>query len=269
MTAPLLPPDGGAPPSLPPDEAAPPPSRGDDGVPPHGPEPAHGATWGPLEVAIGISATLLLVVLGPGLLGLALLQYGADGESVAFRYGLGLLLEATLLVVPFGVARRSRGGAPALGLVRARGRALAEGAGIGLVLYLLVLATEVVLTRVAPEIAAEMMKEQEQQLEALAGPWPLLALMALVVAPVCEEVFFRGFVFGGLRRRVDFGWASGLSAVLFAAVHAMPWSMIPLFFVGLGCALAYERHRSLLASITTHVSFNGISLVIYFTLQRT
>jgi len=87
------------------------------------------------------------------------------------------------------------------------------------------------------------------------GLWTLP--LALIAAPLFEEFIFRGLIFGGLRR--SFGvWPAALaSAALFAIVHP-PFSIIPVFILGVCAALVYERSRSLLAPMLVHATYNGI-----------
>lgn len=87
------------------------------------------------------------------------------------------------------------------------------------------------------------------------GLWTLP--LALLAAPLFEEFIFRGLIFGGLRR--SFGvWPAALaSAALFAIVHP-PFSIIPVFILGVCAALVYERSRSLLAPMLVHATYNGI-----------
>jgi uncharacterized protein len=63
-----------------------------------------------------------------------------------------------------------------------------------------------------------------------------------IVAPLVEEVFFRGFLFQGFRQR--YGWIAGmlLSSAIFAVAHLDLIVLIPTFI--LGCLLAYVYHRS-------------------------
>ncbi|HEX9891523.1 MAG TPA: type II CAAX endopeptidase family protein [Actinomycetota bacterium] len=88
------------------------------------------------------------------------------------------------------------------------------------------------------------------------------AVVALVAAPIAEEVFFRGFFFTALRARSRFFPAAGISAGVFALFHVTPLHMPVFFFVGLGLAYVYERRRSLAASIAAHVSFNVIGYAL-------
>lgn len=88
----------------------------------------------------------------------------------------------------------------------------------------------------------------------------LIILLAVVVAPLAEEFFFRFFLYGVLKRY--FGRATGVvaSATLFAAVHAHLPSFGPLLVLGICFAIAYEWSGSLLVSMTMHALFNSFAL---------
>lgn len=91
---------------------------------------------------------------------------------------------------------------------------------------------------------------------------------AVFIAPFCEEVFFRGFVFPGLRRGMSVGWAILISSLLFAIAHADPGSFPVLFVIGLALALLRWRTRSIWPSILLHSLNNGVAaLVIVLTMQ--
>ena len=90
----------------------------------------------------------------------------------------------------------------------------------------------------------------------------LTGILVVLVAPIAEEIFYRGFLFAGLGRR--FGVVAGAlgSSVLFAAVHFDPGSLIPFAVVGVVFALVYWRSRSLNGAILAHGLFNAISFVV-------
>jgi membrane protease YdiL (CAAX protease family) len=90
----------------------------------------------------------------------------------------------------------------------------------------------------------------------------MLGIAVVLAAPVAEEVFFRGFVFGGLRRRLPFVLAASISGVLFSLAHADPGLVLPFTIVGIVLAYAYERSGTLLASIGVHCLFNLISFTL-------
>ena len=97
----------------------------------------------------------------------------------------------------------------------------------------------------------------------LASPWSLF-VSAVIIAPFAEELFFRGFVFGGLRKRYDWRVAAAISAAIFAAFHLEPLAFIPLFAVGFFLAYLYHRYGSLWPGMILHACINGLAVLSYF-----
>lgn len=91
----------------------------------------------------------------------------------------------------------------------------------------------------------------------------LFVLIAVVFAPLFEEVFFRGFVHRGLRN--SWGWwpAALTSATLFSLVHFQITVFVPIFVLGVGLAWVYERTGSLWTSIAMHAVFNGLAVLAW------
>jgi membrane protease YdiL (CAAX protease family) len=90
----------------------------------------------------------------------------------------------------------------------------------------------------------------------------IIIVLAVAVAPVAEELVFRFFLYGVLKRY--FGIMPGLviSSLLFAAVHQHLPSFGPLFILGCCFTLAYEWSGSILVPMTMHSLFNSLSLVL-------
>lgn len=84
---------------------------------------------------------------------------------------------------------------------------------------------------------------------------------AVFIAPFCEEVFFRGFVFPGLRRGMPVGWAIVLSSLLFAVAHADPGSFAVLLIIGLALAFLRWRTGSIWPGMILHMLNNGIGAI--------
>lgn len=82
----------------------------------------------------------------------------------------------------------------------------------------------------------------------------LLAL-AVVAAPLCEEILFRGLVFGALARTVPVALAVVWSAGLFAVCHPVV-SWLPVFGLGVGTALVYRHTAWLPAAMVAHAVYN-------------
>jgi membrane protease YdiL (CAAX protease family) len=89
-------------------------------------------------------------------------------------------------------------------------------------------------------------------------------LLAGVFAPVCEELYFRGFVYPVLRHRFGVPVAVLITSCLFAAIH---FDLARFFFLAvLGALLAIicEKTRSLLPAIAAHSAYNLASILLLF-----
>lgn len=84
----------------------------------------------------------------------------------------------------------------------------------------------------------------------------LTVVLACIIGPVAEEVFFRGVVFATLRRSTSRTVAMLVSSALFAAMHTNLIAFVPI--LALGCVLAhlYERSGSLAGPIAVHMVHN-------------
>jgi membrane protease YdiL (CAAX protease family) len=100
----------------------------------------------------------------------------------------------------------------------------------------------------------------------LAGDHALLAMvavLALAFAPLTEEIFFRGFLFGGLRPRWRLIGAALISGFIFSAGHLQLSTLIPFTLVGVIFALVYARSQNLCASVAAHFAFNAIAITAF------
>lgn len=99
---------------------------------------------------------------------------------------------------------------------------------------------------------------------------------AAVIAPLGEEIAFRGFLqtilvrlFGRATSPLTARWAAViLTAACFAAVHGVPVFVPPLFVLALGLGYLYERFGNLWATITMHSLFNIIQIGLFFKLAQ-
>lgn len=88
--------------------------------------------------------------------------------------------------------------------------------------------------------------------------------VVVLVAPVGEEIFFRGLAYTAIREK--WGVAAGLiiSSLGFAVVHMYLIHFIPLLVTGLVLAYLRERTGSLIAPIVAHIATNGTLLVFWY-----
>jgi membrane protease YdiL (CAAX protease family) len=80
---------------------------------------------------------------------------------------------------------------------------------------------------------------------------------AVVLAPLTEELVFRGLMFATLRRRVAWPVAAAVSALAFAALHGYGFAgFASVWWSGFVWAWTYERTRSVWPSIAAHAAGN-------------
>ena len=91
----------------------------------------------------------------------------------------------------------------------------------------------------------------------------ILAFEAVFLAPVFEELIFRGLFYGFLRRRLPFFISSLISGLVFSLLHENPFAVLPITVLGMALAFVYEQKKNLLYPIALHSIHNLlISIVI-------
>lgn len=84
----------------------------------------------------------------------------------------------------------------------------------------------------------------------------LLLILAIVIAPITEELLFRAGLFRYLRTRIPRSLALLAPAFLFAILHGNLVTLAPLLALGMVFSLAYERTGSVVVPIVAHALFN-------------
>ena len=106
---------------------------------------------------------------------------------------------------------------------------------------------------------AAWLEEYAASVSTLSGADVLTVAAVVLAAPCCEELVFRGRIYGELAVTIPAGAAVMLQAILFGGMHdGMIW-MIYAFV--LGCVLGYVRKLTgtLRATLLVHMAFNGAS----------
>lgn len=214
------------------------------------PEPqSYSVPWKPVDHWIGI---LLLALMDVGLL---LAASRGIGSQLAQSAGLALIQLAYLipLLVVFAYRRVSP---KSLGFGRFDWNTLGLGCGLLIVSYLFILIHNVLLVLLGVDTQGARVLEL---FEALESPlW--FVVVGVFLAPIVEELFFRGFLFQGFRQR--YGWLNGalLSSVIFGAAHLDPAAFIPTSILGFLLAYMYHRSNSVWLPILLHILVNGLGL---------
>lgn len=92
----------------------------------------------------------------------------------------------------------------------------------------------------------------------------LLAIFAIVLAPIVEELIFRGCLYRFLKSQSTLLAAQIMSGIIFSLIHFNLFSFLPLVVVGILLARVYEKSGSILSPIFFHALFNGFNLLILF-----
>ena len=91
-----------------------------------------------------------------------------------------------------------------------------------------------------------------------------LAFVVVVMAPIAEETFFRGFLVQGLTPWAGPVGAAVGSSVLFSLSHGYIGALIPVFFSGLILAWVFMKTRSLTPGIFAHSIQNSLAFSLTF-----
>jgi len=108
-----------------------------------------------------------------------------------------------------------------------------------------------------PQPALQLLGSAQHPLERT-----LALLVAGLLAPVAEEIVFRGVTFRVLRRPLGVPGALLLSSALFAAAHLDLHHLLPMFAIGAILAWMVSRCDSVVPGILLHVAINAGSLLL-------
>lgn len=92
-------------------------------------------------------------------------------------------------------------------------------------------------------------------------------LLAVVVAPLFEEILFRGILLPVLARRFGVLAAVAAISILFAVIHGHVPSLVTLFLLSVALSTAYLFTRSLTTSIVMHALFNAVTVTILLSVR--
>lgn len=149
------------------------------------------------------------------------------------------------------------------------GKLVAIGIGIGVAFLMINLVTGWIFSE-----WLGIRQNQADQFPVQAGDLVGQALLfgaATILAPLGEELLFRGYIFHALKQDLGVPVALIGSALMFSLVHIFgvtegaPALLVPLFFGGLLLAWAVQMTDSLVPSIIAHAMNNGIAMTVLIT----
>jgi membrane protease YdiL (CAAX protease family) len=96
------------------------------------------------------------------------------------------------------------------------------------------------------------------------GSFYVLAIGAVIVAPVVEEIIFRVVMFNGIRKYTNQLYAIIITSMVFSVFHMNFIQFIPLFVLGLFFQFLYIYHKSIYPAIIFHSLHNGVAMTLLF-----
>jgi uncharacterized protein len=222
-----------------------------------GEAPTVSAGWGTARVMAGLALLLVITVLAAAIAS----AFDPDLETLGAVLVLQGLLAAAMIFVPFQVANPEGWARPAaLGLGPSL-RAPVSTAVLGYVAYL----------GCALVISALFSPEQEDITRELGVDEGVLGAIAaffliVIAAPVAEEIFFRGFMFAGIRSHGSFAVAALVSSGIWGLFHYTgegSWPVVlQLSLFGVILCAVYERTGSIRPTIVLHTLNNAIAFAV-------
>jgi membrane protease YdiL (CAAX protease family) len=157
-------------------------------------------------------------------------------------------------------------------------RQVIMGIGLGLAVIVVSLPLEYGLTALAkqfshvPFVAAGLNADKNQPINSVIEQVThnnlgvlLLSALAIGVGPgFGEEMLFRGFLFGLLKRRLGLWPGIILSGLAFAAPHGYFVGFLPVFLFGMALAALYHKTGSLWTGIIVHATNNSVLVLLAY-----
>ncbi|MSP77874.1 MAG: CPBP family intramembrane metalloprotease [Rhodospirillaceae bacterium] len=194
---------------------------------------------------------LIFLILCPALAMGALFQFRPEAGGGGFLLTLAMLFAAGLVSVVLAVSLLGGAALPALGFRPAGWRPIVFGS-----LGTLALSVAVSQLGIQPEGMKQAMNVSREPALFLAA----FAVMA-VLAPLVEELVFRGLLYGWLESRWNSRVAFVVSSLVFAVAHYELAHIVLVLPLGLLFGYLRRRTNSLLPSLVAHVANNTLAVV--------
>jgi membrane protease YdiL (CAAX protease family) len=239
------------------------------------------ATWGILSTIIGIAAIAVVPALG--------IIFGTDSPeefSTGDLYSLlivQVIWYSILIGIVYFMVRRSGGSwfnlgmrspsaelgpslpRPLINIWHATGRHISPLVLVISAGFILCYLSTVLIIQLESLVSDQLLPDQQLPDEVFntTGVIVLQGIVVVLMAPIVEEILFRGFIFGGLRRAMPLLPAAVISGLVFSSIHGSLGLILPFAVVGVIFALVYVRTDSIYPPMAIHAIFNGLS---FFTL---
>lgn len=223
--------------------------------------PDRNLRWGIWDIIAVYAGSIVLTVLFGWILGLAGINNALDAASLfellaLLQFGVTVAL---VFIIVIGI-RKSH--LHDLGVKKvATGEVLKYGLGGGFFLFILVFLLGLPISQLQPELAPQLYEEMLRT-AASSGDVAFLLIIGVVLAPVSEELFYRGMIYPVMRRYTGPAWGAVLAGLVFGLAHWDLWRTIPLAIGGAVLCYIYERTGSIWVSSISHGLWNAVMAMI-------
>lgn len=213
--------------------------------------------WTIVDTWLGL---LFMIVITAGLL---VVSYFYK-ETTLFQT-LGLLGSELALLLPVLIIMGLRkANWSSLGLRKFNKKFLGIGCGLLLVAYVIVIANNLVFYILHISTQGEQIFQLFLKLK-----YPYwLVVIGVFIAPLVEEIFFRGFLFGGMRQHYGWKKAALISSIVFSIAHLDIAAALPTFALGFTFAYLYHQAKSIWPGIVMHFLVNAVAMCAILTFMQ-
>jgi membrane protease YdiL (CAAX protease family) len=233
-----------------------------------------GSTWTWWE-AVGVYLGCLFVT---SLLAVPFVGAGAGPNDVSLIVVSAVGAIVTVGILVLWLSKAHPGWAHVVGFPTRLWPEVRAGVGFGLLLYPgIALGVGLVISGIVSALAGHQVSPPRQvPTDTSAFAVTVTAVYAILIAPVHEELFFRGILFRSIRDRYGFGAGATFSGLAFGLVHYIGGHssffsnlllMVIMVFTGFALAFLYERRGNIVASMLAHATFNAIGVIAIFALR--
>jgi len=204
-----------------------------------------GDTWTGLGLLVLIEAVILILVL-------VFKPPNIYGTFMAVILEMAYVFPAVMILAVRG------GNWRLFGFHKFDASSLGLGCGLVVAAYFISLINNLVFHYLGVKLQSDLLL---QLMSSLRTPY-WLVLSAVIVAPIVEESFFRGFLFAGFRQAYGWNRAALLSSLVFAIGHLELAALIPTFLLGYIFSYIYHRSNSIWPGVILHFLVNAFGMFV-------
>lgn len=192
-------------------------------------------------------------------------------DTMLTYFSIGFIIQfiSTVILVLFFTVLINKASIGDLGVKKARSRTdyIKYGLAGGMVLMLVILLLGIPINYLRPDIKPQL---YEEMLRSVAGfsQFAVIFIMGTILAPLSEELLYRGMMYPIFRKYLGPGWGAIAAGLVFGLAHWDLWRLIPLSVGGAILCRIYEKTGSILVSALAHGVWNAImSVMVYISIS--